>query len=173
MNDYIDPRSPDERGREVVPTVDAAIERMLASLPHRRASAMLDARIGALIERRAQPIWKRFMPMAVAASFTLAIGFVAGNWMSQARLNGDGRFSEAPTLYSAPTDGTGLILQDSSVRPAALAAPRTVDLGDDGAVQAAESFWIRTDRFHDPNRGVTVERSYPESWTLVGVPAAD
>ena len=71
------------------------------------------------------------------------------------------------------SDGLELVLRDSSVRPAALATPRSVDLGDEGAVQTADSLWIRTDRFHDPRRGVTIERSYPETWTLVGKPATD
>jgi len=183
MNDHTSSTTPEDHGRDVRPAVDAAIERLIAAIPLRRPSGMLDVRIGALIERHTHPWWKRAAPIAAAAGFALAIGFVAGSWMSQGRLTGGESRTQLPAL---PTDGgtaidardardagLNMVLRDSSVRPAALAAPRSIDLGEEGALQAAESLWIRTDRFHDPRRGVTIERSYPETWTLVGAPAAD
>ena len=157
MNDHTDATASDDRGRDLRPVVDAAIERLVASMPLRRPSALLDARINALLEQREQPWWQRMAPIAAAAGFALAIGFVAGSWMSQARLNG-GSMPSGIASGSA-SDGLELVLRDSSVRPAALATPRSVDLGDEGAVQTADSLWIRTDRFHDPRRGVTIERS--------------
>jgi len=161
--------------RNPMPTVDAAIERLIAAMPLRRPSTSLDARIDALLERRAQPWWLRVVPLATAAGLLLAVGFVAGSWVGQARLSG-GSYASEPrtTTTTARDDGdVNLVLQDSSMRRAGLAAPRMIDLGDDGTVRAADSLWIRTDRYHDPQRGVTIERSYPEAWTLMGTPSAD
>lgn len=158
--------------RNPMPTVDAAIERLIAAMPLRRPSMALDARIDALLERRAQPWWLRVVPLATAAGLILAVGFVAGSWVGQTRLNGGSLTSAAPV--TPPDHGdVNLVLQDSSMRRAGLTAPRMIDLGDDGTIRAADSLWIRTDRYHDPKLGVTIERSYPETWTLMGTPSAD
>lgn len=164
-------------GCDPLPAVDAAIERLLASTPLRRPSAALDARIHALLEERPQAWRRRMAPIAAAAGFALAVGFVAGNWSSQIRLNGGslglGGGSLADTARPAASRDLNLVHQESSARPAAFAGTRTVDLGDDGTVQTAPSLWIRTDRFRDPARGVTIERSYPEAWMVVGRPSTD
>ncbi len=169
MND-LDPRGPEGHGRDVLPAVDAALERLIAAMPLRRPSPALDARVEALFARPEIPWWRRVAPIAAAAGFALAVGFIAGTWSSQLRLGRPGSDDGVPGHASS---GLNLVHQESSARPAAFAAPRTMDLGDGGSVQTAPSVWIRTDRFRDPTRGVTIERSYPETWTLVGTPSTN
>lgn len=175
-----DPRDPirshahDGEGSPVRPAVDAAIERLVAAMPLRRPSAALDARIHAMLERPVQPWWMGLAPLAMAAALLLAIGFIAGSWVGQSRLGTIDPFTSAPLRAAAPAaEPLDLVLRDSSVQPAALGTPQSLDLGEDGSVQTAPSLWIRTERFHDPRRGVTIERSFPERWTLVGSPSAD
>ncbi|MBX3354886.1 MAG: hypothetical protein KF724_04230 [Phycisphaeraceae bacterium] len=174
MSEPTNHQSPDEARGELA-QVDLAIERLLSRMPLRRPSAMLDARIGAMIERRTTPWWWRALPLAAAAGFALAVGYVTGSWSTQARLQGalSGPGPLSVVDQHADDDGLSLVLRESSVRPAALAQPRSLDLGDAGSLQAADTLWIRTDRYFDPRRGVSVERSYPETWTLLGAPAAD
>lgn len=154
-----------------LPTVDAAIERLIAATPLRRPSAALDSRIASLVAAPSRPWWMSALPLAAAAGFILAVGFVAGSWNAQVRLTGGGGTS---TTAASGTPSSNFVLRDSSVRPVALARPTTIDLGDDGAVvQAIPSLWLRTDRYVDPETGVMIERTVPEMNTLVGPPAAD
>jgi len=173
MNAHDDRFREREPARSMIPEVDAAIERLVSSMPLRRPSAALDARVRALLERPSQPWWQRIVPLAAAAVLLLGIGFVAGAWISQVRLGVGNALGVGNSTSANSTGDLQLVLQDTSATPAAWGTSRTLDLGDDGAVQAAPSVWIRTDRFHDPERGVTIERSYPETWTLVGSPSAD
>jgi len=172
MNDWTPGANAPGEGRDLVPAVDAAIERLLAATPLRRPSASFDARMRVLLEQRPMSWWRRAAPLAAAAGFALAAGFVAGSWSSHLRTwgnGGGGRESSRP----ASTPNLNLVHQESLARPAAFGGTQTIDLGDDGAVQTAPSLWIRTDRFVDPQRGVTIERSYPETWTVVGRPSTD
>lgn len=155
--------------RSMTPEVDAAIERLIASMPLRRPSALFERRMSALLERPAVPAWHRLAPLA-AALLLLGVGFIAGAWVSSIRLGGG---SASGSADGGSTASLQLVHRDSSRLPAVWGEPRTLDLGRDGAVQTAPSIWIRTDRFHDPQRGVTIERTYPEAVTLVGAPAAD
>ena len=140
---------------EPLPSIDAEMERLVASLPLRAPSDRLDHRIAATAHFESRPRISRLRwPAAAAAVLFVGAGLAVG-WS----LRGASESAWIPA---------GTRWQTAGIAPV---GSRT--LPDGRVVEPAGAVYIRTDRLYDPRTRATVEIHSIEPHIIVVRPSAD